>query len=316
MRSTLSVMGLYSYDNTVFDALHLPTALETSRECIEGNILVECAELETLFSNPEIFKKILDIWSYKQCPIWEKLYNTTQLVYNPIWNVDGTITETIEIERAGEHKDNETRTGEHKDNETRTGQNSSTSTSGNTETRALGTTDTETRDLKSTLKESRDLEQSTNTTKNTDQTNQTSHAVFAYNSGDESPESVDHTNGHTMEDTESSSTDEGTVSNNGTDTGTVKKIGSDTGTVKNDGNSSTSGTESGETNRNGTESGETNRNGTESSTEKHTDTTVRQGNVGVTTTQSMIREEREVDLFNIVDVIVNDFKNRFCLLVY
>lgn len=40
------------------------------------------------------------------------------------------------------------------------------------------------------------------------------------------------------------------------------------------------------------------------------------GNVGTTTTQQMIREEREVSEFNIYDVIVQDFKKRFCLMVY
>lgn len=41
-----------------------------------------------------------------------------------------------------------------------------------------------------------------------------------------------------------------------------------------------------------------------------------QGNIGVTTTQQMIREEREIADFNIIRVIIDDFKERFCLLVY
>ena len=45
-------------------------------------------------------------------------------------------------------------------------------------------------------------------------------------------------------------------------------------------------------------------------------TTTRQGNIGVTSTQSLIKEQREVVQFNIMDYIINDFKNRFCLLVY
>ena len=40
------------------------------------------------------------------------------------------------------------------------------------------------------------------------------------------------------------------------------------------------------------------------------------GNIGVTTSQQMIESEREVSLYNIIDVIINSFKNRFCLLVY
>lgn len=41
-----------------------------------------------------------------------------------------------------------------------------------------------------------------------------------------------------------------------------------------------------------------------------------QGNIGVTTTQQMIKEEREVSDFSIYDVIVQDFKERFCVIVY
>ena len=40
------------------------------------------------------------------------------------------------------------------------------------------------------------------------------------------------------------------------------------------------------------------------------------GNIGVTTTQQMIEAERNVVKFNIVDYIVEDFKKRFCLLIY
>ena len=40
------------------------------------------------------------------------------------------------------------------------------------------------------------------------------------------------------------------------------------------------------------------------------------GNIGVTTTQKMIEEERRVSQFNISDYIIDSFKRRFCLLVY
>ena len=40
------------------------------------------------------------------------------------------------------------------------------------------------------------------------------------------------------------------------------------------------------------------------------------GNIGVTTTQKMIREEREIAEFNIYDKMIRDFINRFCIEVY
>jgi hypothetical protein len=41
-----------------------------------------------------------------------------------------------------------------------------------------------------------------------------------------------------------------------------------------------------------------------------------QGNIGLTSTQQLIKEEREVDQFNIYDYIINDFRQRFCLALY
>ena len=45
-------------------------------------------------------------------------------------------------------------------------------------------------------------------------------------------------------------------------------------------------------------------------------TTTRSGNIGVTSTQSLIQEQREVVKLNIIDVIIKDFADRFCLKVY
>ena len=40
------------------------------------------------------------------------------------------------------------------------------------------------------------------------------------------------------------------------------------------------------------------------------------GNIGVTTTQQMIEQERKISEFNIYDYIVRSFKRRFCLMLY
>lgn len=41
-----------------------------------------------------------------------------------------------------------------------------------------------------------------------------------------------------------------------------------------------------------------------------------QGNIGLTSTQELIEKQREVVKLNLMDVIINDFKQRFCLGVY
>jgi hypothetical protein len=40
------------------------------------------------------------------------------------------------------------------------------------------------------------------------------------------------------------------------------------------------------------------------------------GNIGVTTSQQMIQQEREVAALNVADLIVQEFKQRFLLMIY
>ena len=51
-------------------------------------------------------------------------------------------------------------------------------------------------------------------------------------------------------------------------------------------------------------------------TDTGTVTRVETGNIGVTSTQSLIMEQREVVKLNVMDVIIHDFINRFCLKIY
>ena len=83
-------------------------------------------------------------------------------------------------------------------------------------------------------------------------------------------------------------------------TGNGKVTNSGTKTITNTGN---------ETNN---VSRETSDNNTGETTHEQTET----GNIGVTMTQQMISAEREIAVFNIIDFIINDFKERFCLLIY
>lgn len=48
----------------------------------------------------------------------------------------------------------------------------------------------------------------------------------------------------------------------------------------------------------------------------NTVTTTRTGNIGVTTTQRMIAEEREIAAFSTYAYITDSFKKRFCLMIY
>lgn len=97
-----------------------------------------------------------------------------------------------------------------------------------------------------------------------------------------------------------------TFANNTQDTTVNTRNGSVTETTENTDEEHTTGNNT--VNRNNT----INKNG--NNTKTYTD--IEQGNIGVTTTQQMIEEEREKALFNIYDFIIKSFRDRFCLTVY
>ena len=90
-KATMSILGLYYLDPTIFDNMAYPE--ELNRDLLIDNILAECAELEVVYPDPEYMKHCIALWSMKELYNWRKMYDTTQLVYNPIWNVDANITE-------------------------------------------------------------------------------------------------------------------------------------------------------------------------------------------------------------------------------
>lgn len=192
----ITINGLYSYDNSLFDTFTLPDVISSMREDCINEIMLECADLEVLLPEPEIMKLAIGVFCSKNALRWKKLYETTQFDYNPIWNKDGTISET--------------------------------------ETRALtNSAETDTTGNGSNL-----------------------HQVAGFNTDETATDYTD----------------------------TTGSTGHMTGSGAEDENITRSRTES--------------------------------GNIGVTTTQQMIKEEREIWDFNIIDIIVRDFKKRFCILVY
>lgn len=246
MRSVhLSVLGLYNWDDSIFDNLMLPEGIEQST--IVDNLLVELAELEVLYPNPDTMKMLIGIWSRKQCGIWEKLYATTQFDYNPIENYN-------RIEEGS-------------------GTNRNSTTHGGQDTDTLGI-----------MHGGQDTIQTQSADGGTD-SSKNGEFVAGFNPGTPT----------------------------GSDDGLLKKQRNET-SVDYGRTSSGNRTDSyGKTeNRTGTKSyGHTEMHSGADSHELHA-----HGNIGVMSTQDMINQEREVVKFNICDYIIDDFKRRFCVLVY
>lgn len=120
--ATLSILGLYNYDPSIFDNFKLPAQMD--REVVFGNLLSELAELEVLYPSNTVIKSVIGFWSSKMLEKWERLYATTQLEYNPIENYDRIEEFTDAENRTTESSGNSTGHSEGKYNNNVAGYNS------------------------------------------------------------------------------------------------------------------------------------------------------------------------------------------------
>ena len=86
MPGTLSVQGLMAYDPTLFDAMPLPDGLD--RETVIGTIVYECAPFEVVIPQPELFKRLLNLFAQRRLPVWQKLYNSTVQRYDMLTDIE------------------------------------------------------------------------------------------------------------------------------------------------------------------------------------------------------------------------------------
>ena len=112
----LSSLGMYNYNDTLFDNLQLPSGI--NKDDVIDSILFETAELELLYSDYDYLKDLIGLWSKRELPTWEKLLELFNEDYNPLYNVDAweTLTEnrdlhgTRNIEESGNNTEDATNT--------------------------------------------------------------------------------------------------------------------------------------------------------------------------------------------------------------
>jgi hypothetical protein len=199
-----------------------------NKDVLIDNILYEAATLEAYYPDPNFMKFMIGRWSFMNQSVWQKLYDTTVLEYNPIFNYD----------RTEEWSENE----QMLDKRTLTGTERETSTDNSSgEIRSSGTVQSELN-------------------------------VSGYNESSYVPRE------QTIETPD-------TLTSNTSETDRIVSID------KND-------TENMDRKRDNIRTGRA------------------FGNIGVTTTQQMIQQERETVLFNMYKVITDSFIERFCLMIY
>lgn len=121
--ATISILGLYEYDNTIFDGLNLPTAADITNDAEKvanpwvpnkndfiSYLCMNLAELELVYGSAPVMKQMIAIWSAAHRPEWIQLYNTMLYKYNPLWNVDGIEKETRDLDGKNDRTANLTST--------------------------------------------------------------------------------------------------------------------------------------------------------------------------------------------------------------
>ena len=284
--ATLSVLGLYNFDSSLFDEMAYPSGFTSEeKQTVVGNILMECAELEFLFPDFTAAKQAIGIWSRLNVAVWERIFTAANLEYNPIENYNRTELETIADDRTDTHSGNDVTRSSGVDSRALT--STKTETHSGSDSKQISSTDSET----NSGSDSRQLS-STGSETNSGTDTQTN-KISGYDSGN----LVDHDqnllqHGHGVSTTSS-----------GSDATTY-------GHVITEGGSGSDATTYGktETLTHGEQivhDGDITRNSHIS------------GNIGVTTSQQMLEQEIEISAkLNVMDMIVRAFKERFCILVY
>ena len=327
----ISFLGLANWEANLFSEMSWPDPFNgedpyLDKQAFIGELLAQTAELEVSYPDPEFMKNMIGIWSKTRRPVWDLLWQTTQYEYNPIENYnrteEGTDTDihtgTDSHGKTISHTGQNTEAHSGADTEAHTGQNTESHSGQNTEAHTGNDTETYS---------GTDSFSNTKTKSGTD-TNTTTplaeHYKAAYDSAvsgdndglvkterDEGETTNETVYGST--DSESGSTTLGhTITNGHGETithgygDTVTQGYGDTVT-KTFGNTITHGFGESES-----ESGST----TYGNTITHEHDLNVHGNIGTVTTQKMIQEQREIVTFNFYDIMIRDFKDRFCILVY
>lgn len=93
MPATLSVKGLYDYNSLIFDegVFLLPTE-SVDRDIVVNSILLECAELELIYPDPQTMMVAVNTWSSREITVWRRIIRAIGMQYNPLENYNRTET--------------------------------------------------------------------------------------------------------------------------------------------------------------------------------------------------------------------------------
>lgn len=80
--SRLSILGLYKWDEHLFDNMPLPEGIVSGR--LKDTILLKCAELELCYPDYDLMKEAITLWCLKNINNWNILNKALNKDYDPI----------------------------------------------------------------------------------------------------------------------------------------------------------------------------------------------------------------------------------------
>lgn len=89
MSMLITITSLLAWDNSLFDAMKIPDGIE--KDTVVDNIVMECGELELLFTDPDFMKQAIGSWSKSMVNVWSRLNETYELDTDTPWDTDTDI---------------------------------------------------------------------------------------------------------------------------------------------------------------------------------------------------------------------------------
>ncbi len=86
MFASLSIYGLYTFNNDVFANLAVPDGMD--KDMLIAEILTECSDFCLIYPNYDFMKMLIGVWSNNEGHIWGKMWESENLEFNPLDNYD------------------------------------------------------------------------------------------------------------------------------------------------------------------------------------------------------------------------------------
>ena len=318
----MTLIGMNNYDPDLFKDAFFPDGID--KDLVINALLMQGGEFEVLYPNPTFMRNSIKIWCSKWYRTFAEWYKGTQASWNPIYNYDRMEETRDESRRKSDSKT----TADYSDKRTadltdkRTVSLEDERTANLTEKRTADLTDKRTAALQDELISGSEEKVSNIGTDTTSQAvaSTTEHLVSAYDSSDyqaSSKDIIDNGTSTVAHNNDVKNEKEGSEVNKHTGydimdhTGTDETATTGTDTMKHSGFDTLDTTGTDENVRKGTLADTS---GSEQNTNIHT--AHMYGNIGVTTSASMLREFYDIALWNLYEHISDVFISELLIPIY